>query len=362
MVTMITVIYAAAQFFAAPLLGKLSDRHGRRPVLLFSVFGSAIGYVIFGFGGALWVLFLSRVIDGITGGNLSTASSYIADISTPETRARNFTLIGMAYGFGFIVGPALGTAFSQISLAAPAFVAAGLSLVGFLMACFVLPESLPKERREETPLRPVDFNPLASIGSMARKPGLGLVLLVYCLFEFAFNGTNAVTVLFLIQKFNADSAQVGLLFVVAGIATAVTQAVIVPKMVPRFGEKATAMVGMVAQGLGLLLMVVAPSFWMIYPIVVLSSAIGGFIYAPISSLTVSQVSPREQGVLMGVSAALVSLMGVLGPLWSGLLFDHVAPASPYWIGAIILAVGAFLISRAQPKPASSMAADATAAW
>src|SRR5512140_2028559 len=108
MLTMLTVIYAGAQFFAAPALGKISDRVGRRPVLLVSVFGSAIGYFIFGIGGALWVLFLSRLIDGLTGGNLSTAAAYIADVSKPEERARNFTLIGMAYGFGFILGPALG--------------------------------------------------------------------------------------------------------------------------------------------------------------------------------------------------------------------------------------------------------------
>jgi len=201
MVTMITsVIYAAAQFLAAPALGKLSDRYGRRPVLLISVFGSAIVYVIFGIGGALWVLSLSRLIGGITGGNLSTASAYIADVSKPEERAKNFTLIGMAWGLGLILGPAMGAALGQISLEAPAFIAAALSLSNVLLGLFLLPESLPKERCETTPISIRDLNPLAAIGEMARKPGLGWLLLVLCLFNFAFNGINSIETLFLFRS------------------------------------------------------------------------------------------------------------------------------------------------------------------
>src|SRR4029079_12236897 len=129
MVTLLTVIYAAAQFLAAPILGRVSDRLGRRPVLLVCVLGSAIGYFIFGLGGALWVLFLSRLIDGVTGGNLSTAAAYIMDVSKPEQRAQNMTLLGMAFGLGFIVGPALGGLLGQWSVNAPLFAAGGLSLV-----------------------------------------------------------------------------------------------------------------------------------------------------------------------------------------------------------------------------------------
>ena len=139
MVTMLTVIYAGAMFFAAPIMGKISDRVGRRPVLLVSVFGSAIGYFIFGIGGALWVLFLSRLIDGLTGGNLSTAAAYIADVSKPEERAKNFTLIGMAYGFGFILGPALGGALGQINVDLPLFFAGVVSLLSVGLIYFQLP-------------------------------------------------------------------------------------------------------------------------------------------------------------------------------------------------------------------------------
>src|SRR5215212_11741592 len=133
MVTLLTVIYAAAQFVAAPVLGKLGDRYGRRPVLLVSLLGSAIGYVIFGLGGALWILFLSRLIDGITAGNQSVAAAYIADISLPEVRAKNFTLIGMAWGIGLVIGPAAGAALGQWRLDAPALLAAGLSLLSLVL-------------------------------------------------------------------------------------------------------------------------------------------------------------------------------------------------------------------------------------
>jgi multidrug resistance protein len=192
MVTLLSVIYAGGQFFAAPALGKISDRVGRRPVLLVCVLGSAIGYFIFGIGEALWVLFLARLIDGITGGNISTASAYIIDVSKPEERAKNFTLLGMAYGIGFIVGPALGGVLGQWNLDAPAFAAGAIFLVSSALVFFLLPESLPEERRDKSTLVAKDFNPFATITQMAFKPGLGLVLLVLALFNFSFTGVNSV--------------------------------------------------------------------------------------------------------------------------------------------------------------------------
>src|SRR5512134_2547350 len=188
MVAMITVLYAGGQFFAAPLLGKLSDRYGRRPVLLVSILGSALGYFLFGIGGALWVLFLSRLIDGFTAGNASTASAYIADVTPPQDRARNFGFIGMAYGLGFILGPALGGLLSQISLDAPAYAAGILSLLGAVVGYFILPESLPSEKRERKSLRLSDLNPFASVFEMLRRPTVGGLLLAQCLFFFVFNG------------------------------------------------------------------------------------------------------------------------------------------------------------------------------
>ncbi len=219
MVTMLTVIYAGAQFLAAPALGKISDRVGRRPVLLICVFGSAIGYFIFGIGGALWVLFLSRLIDGITGGNISTASAYIIDVSKPEERAKNFTLLGMAYGIGFILGPVLGGALGEWNLNAPVYLAGIVALISTVLIYFILPELLPVDRRVRSRMSLNDFNPFVSVVQMLLKPGLGMILVIVALFNFSFDGVNSVMGVFIKDKFSASPLTLGLLFVSVGIAT-----------------------------------------------------------------------------------------------------------------------------------------------
>jgi DHA1 family tetracycline resistance protein-like MFS transporter len=345
MVTLITVIYAAAQFLAAPLLGKLGDRYGRRPILLISVFGSVVGYVMFGLGGSLWILFLSRLIDGITGGNLSTASAYIADVSKPEERAQNLTLVGMAWGLGLILGPALGGVFSQISLEAPAFCAAGLSSLGVLIGFFLLPESLPKERREVAPIRLKDLNPFVAIGQMARKPGLSWLLVVLCLFNFTFNSINTTESVFMIWKYAALPWQVGLQLVLLGIAIAVVQAAFVPKLVPRYGEKRVAMLSILGQAVGGLAAFFSPFLWLFYVITVLSRAVSGFVFPTLTTLLTNRVSEREIGVLMGVTTALGSLMNIFGPAWGGAVYDKVMPGAPYWMGAIVFVAAALMLVR-----------------
>jgi DHA1 family tetracycline resistance protein-like MFS transporter len=347
MVTMLSVVYAGAQFVSTPVLGKISDRVGRRRVLLVCVFGSAIGYFIFGIGGALWVLFLSRLIDGITGGNLSTAAAYIIDVSKPEERAKNMTIIGMAFGLGFILGPAVGGALGQISIDAPMFAAGAISLASAVLIFFLVPESLPPERRETAALRVNDLNPFAAIGYMMRKPGLGVLLLVYALFNFAFDGVNSIAGVFVMRKFAAQPWQLGSFFVVAGIAIAVVQAAFVGRLVPRFGEKRMAMTSLIGNALGGLLILVAPAFWMLYPIGFLQSAITGFIWSTLGTLAANCVSEREQGQLAGVNAALGGLMAMLGPLWAGVVYDHVMPGAPYWMGAIILVVAMLVLARVE---------------
>ena len=187
-VTLLTVIYAAAQFIAAPLLGKLSDRYGRRPILLFSLLGSAIGYFIFGIGGALWVLYLSRLIDGFTGGNVSIANAYITDISSEKDCTKSLGLIGAAFGLGLIIGPILGGLLSQISLNAPVYVAGIFSLFATIVGFFILPESLPKSKRETENLYLKDLNPLTSIGKFITRPLLGIFILVFLIYNFTFSG------------------------------------------------------------------------------------------------------------------------------------------------------------------------------
>ena len=349
MVTMLTVIYAGAQFFAAPALGKISDRVGRRPVLLVSVFGSAIGYFIFGIGGALWVLFLGRLIDGITGGNISTASAYLIDISKPEERAKNFTLLGMAYGVGFILGPALGGVLGHWRLDLPVYTAGIIFLISTALVYFQLPESLPVERRAKNRLVPNDFNPFASVARMMVKPGLGLILLIVALFNFSFDGVNSVTGVFIKNKFGASPLTLGLLMVSVGIATAFVQATMMDRSVKHYGEKRMALVGLLASVIGWPLIALAPASWMLFPITFLQSGITGFIWATTGTLAANQVHEHEQGQLAGVNVALAGLMSMFGPLWAGAAYDHVSPASPYWMGSIILVLACLLLQRVRPQ-------------
>ena len=349
MVTMLTVIYAGAQFFAAPALGKISDRVGRRPVLLVSVFGSAIGYFIFGIGGALWVLFLGRLIDGITGGNISTASAYLIDISKPEERAKNFTLLGMAYGVGFILGPALGGVLGHWNLDLPVYTAGLIFLISTALVYFQLPESLPVERRARNRIIWTDLNPFASVAYMMLKPGLGLILLIVALFNFSFDGVNSVIGVFIKNKFGASPLTLGLLMVFVGISTAFVQATLMDRSVKRFGEKRMALVGLLASVIGWPLIALAPAVWMLFPITFLQGGITGFIWATTGAMVASYVVEHEQGQLAGVNAALAGLMSMLGPLWAGAAYDHVAPAAPYWIGSVILMFACFLLQRVRGK-------------
>jgi DHA1 family tetracycline resistance protein-like MFS transporter len=350
MVSMITVIYAAGQFVAAPLMGKLGDRYGRRPVLLLSILGQGLGYLVFGLGGSLWVLFLGRLMGGITGGNLSTAGAYIADVSSPGERSKNFAMIGTAWSLGLIIGPAVGGLLGTLDLAAPAYVAAAISFLNALLAYFLLPESLPAERRHASPMRLADFNPIVSIFEMARKPGLGWLLVVTSLFNFAFNGINSIASVFFIDKFGALTWQISLLLMLGGGTTALTNTLLVPRWVPRLGEKragAGSLLGLAAFDIVIFLV---PFFWLVFPLYMLCSAMSSFTFPTLTTLNTERVPHREVGLLLGVTTAIGSLMNILGPLWAGAVYDHVMVGSPYWMGAIVFVLAAVMLLRPAPRP------------
>jgi MFS transporter, DHA1 family, tetracycline resistance protein len=350
MVAMIPVLYAGAQFFAAPLLGKLSDRYGRRPVMLISILGSAIGYFLFGIGGALWVLFLSRLIDGFTAGNASTASAYVADVTPPQDRAKTYGFLGMAWGLGFVLGPTLGGLLSQISLNAPAYAAGCLSLLSVIVGYFILPESLPKEKRETQALRLADVNPFGSILELLRRPTVGGLLITQCLFFFVFNGNNSMLSVFLIEKFAVQPWQLAVLFAVGGISMAIMQGGLVGPLVQRFTEKPLAIRSLLIQALAAVGLVSVPALWMLYPITVINSMGTGLIWPTLGALLANSVSHDEQGKVNGVSTALGSLMSVFGPLWAGMAYDHIAPAAPFWIGALVFVLAAFLLTGVMVQP------------
>lgn len=342
MVTLVSVFYAAAQFIAAPILGKLSDRWGRRPVLLVSLLGSAAGYALFGLSASLWMLFLSRVVNGLAGGNMSTASAYIADISLPEERAKNFTLIGLAWGVGLIAGPALGTALAQWSLMAPAFFAAGFMLLSAALGFFLLPESLPREARTAGKLRFSELNPLKSIWNMLRKPALGRLLVVLALFNLGFNGIGSIQSLYLIDKFAAKSWLVGGILVANGVGVVLLQMVI-PRVVRRFGEKRTVALTLVEQVAGAVAVYSSGSLAVFLPVSVLNSWLCNFIFAPMTAMQANRVRQEEVGMLMGVTTSINSLASIFSPLWAGFLYDAVSPGSPYLVASVIYLAGALLL-------------------
>jgi multidrug resistance protein len=349
MVSMITVLYAGGQFLAAPLMGKLGDRYGRRPVLLLSILGQALGFLIFGLGSSLWVLFLGRLIGGITGGNLSTAGAYIADVSRPEERSKNFAMIGTAWSLGLIFGPAAGGLLSRVHLAAPALVAAAISLLNVLLGLFLLPESLPREQRETRPLVPSDLNPLASILEMARKPGLGLLLAITSLFNFAFNGINSIASVFYIDKFDARTDQISLLLAMGGLTIAAVNTFLVPRWVPRLGERlagAGSLLGLAAFNTAIFL---ASRFWLVFPLYMLVSGMSSFTFPTLTTLSTERVAHREIGLLLGVTTAIASLMNILGPLAAGWTYDRVMVGSPYWLGALVLVAAGLLLLFSSPS-------------
>jgi MFS transporter, DHA1 family, tetracycline resistance protein len=358
MITLLSVIYSAAQFFAAPVIGKISDRVGRRPVLLICLAGASAGYLMFGLGGALWILFLSRLIAGVTGGSISTAQAYIVDVSKPEDLANAFTLVGMAWGIGLVLGPALGGALGQFDLRAPAYFSAALAFGNMVLGFFYLPESLSKERRETKPMRASDFNTFASIGAIGRLPGLAIILIGSALFNFAFNAMNSTETLFLIQRFDIQPWQTGLMTMLVGISIALVQALLVQRLVTRVGEIAVAVFCLLLQVAGAMAMCYNPVFLLIFPIAILRSAASGFIFPTLGTLSSKRVSYHEQGVLMGVTTSINGLMGIVSPILAGLLYDHLAPGAPYWLAAVFF-VGAALLLRTQRPPAVRLEEAAT---
>jgi multidrug resistance protein len=336
-VGLLSVSYSVFQFAAGPALGVLSDRFGRRPVLLLSLLGTAIGYFVFGLATSLPVLFLSRILDGITGGNISTAQATIADVSKPEDRSRNFGMIGAAFGLGFILGPALGGLLSQFSLQAPAFFAGALSLANVIVGYFILPETLPAERRRREPITLAAISPFTSLTRAFTLPAIAPLLAATFAFNFAFAGLQSNFSLFTFARFAWGPTQNAILFAFLGVVGVIMQGFLVRRMIPRFGDRRLAIVGLLVQAIMYGLLAFAPQGWMLYPIVGLVS-VGNAIATPtLTGMVSNGVSAREQGMILGVTGSVNSLTRVFGPLWAGAAFDYISPGAPYWSGAIWIA-------------------------
>ena len=343
---LLAVAYSVAQFFAAPLLGAISDRHGRRPVLVISLFGAAIGYSLFGVGGALWIFFLSRIIAGFTGGNLTAAQAYIADVSGPEDRAKNFGLVGAAFGIGFILGPSLGGVLAKISLTAPAWAAGGVALTTATFGWFVLPESLAPALRRAHPLHIGDFNPFRLLAKALSTKELRALFSGIFLSRFAMMGLQTNFAVYTLDRFKYTPSQNAVVFTVLGIVSTVMQGFIIRRISGRFSDRTLLLNGLAIMMVGMACIAAVPAGWMLSPAIAILAIGSGLVTPTLHSLVSKAGSPEEQGLLFGANGAITSLTAIAGPAWAGAIFDHVAWTAPYWSGALFIAAAWFAINRA----------------
>jgi len=338
-VTMVLATYSLAQLFAAPVWGRLSDRHGRRPILLVSLAGSAFSYLWLGFATHLWMLFAARALAGLCAGNIAAAQAYVADVTAPENRAKGMGMIGVAFGLGFIIGPAVGGALAghdpnAPAVSVPAFLGAAMSALAFVGTVFVLKESLPAERRGKPSSR---RSRVAAILSAIGRPDLRLLLGLYFLIIFAFAGMETTFALWAARQFGWGPAQVGYVFAYVGVLSAAMQGGLIGRLTTRFGERRVLVAGLAAICIGLAALPVST----VLAALLLSTAclaIGmGMTQPSINALISRQAGAHEQGEVMGVSQSLGSLARILGPAFAGICFANIGRNSPYVAGAVLMA-------------------------
>lgn len=349
----LTASYALMQFLFSPLVGGLSDRFGRRPILLLSLVGTGVlmillglagNFAVFGVEAVLLALFVARILGGIAGATIPTAQAYIADVTTPENRARGMGLIGAAFGLGFMFGPALGGFLSGISLEAPAFFAAALALLNAGLGFFLLPESLPAERRAAP--APLRFNPVGRLAVVVANDNIRPLLLAYVLMFFAFAGLQTNFAVFSATRFGFGPMENAFVFAFIGLVAVIMQGFLIRKLVPRFGEARLAITGMGLMTLSFLLIAIVPQAWMLYPALGLLAAGSGVVTPSVTSLISRRVSPQEQGATLGGVQAFNSLMMVLGPIFAGFVFDVIGVAAPYLAGGALIGLALLLLARA----------------
>lgn len=333
-------VYALMQFLASPILGALSDRFGRRPVLLVSLMGAVLDYILMAFAPNLTILFIGRVIAGLTGASMTVATAYMADISDDKNRAANFGLIGAAFGFGFIVGPAIGGFTGSLGHQYPFLVAAGLNLLNFIFGVFILPESLPKELRRKVEL--TKLNPLKSLVKILKPSPILALIWVNFLLYFAGQVHPASWALFTEFKFKWSPTDIGLSLSVVGIAMAVVQGGLTRILIPKLGEWRSVFIAIVVSTIAYAGYAYATESWMMYAILIPSSIAG--IAGPALQSLISRDTPmQEQGELQGSLVALISLSAILGPLLYTELFARMTssgvttpfPGAPYVAASII---------------------------
>ena len=327
-------LYASAQLFAGPVLGALSDRFGRRPILLICLFGTSLGYLLLGLADSLPLIFLAVLVDGLTGANLTTAYAYIADVTTSENRARSMGMVGAAFGLGLMAGPALGGLLSKYGLYLPAFAASAIALSNVVFGYFVLPESLPLERREVRPVSQM-FNWVNQFAGLFRQLNIQRFLMALFLLNLAFAGLQANFPLYSSQRFQWTPTQTSYFYLYVGVCAVFIQGFLFGKLQPRFGERALILFGLICMAMGLAGMALARAGWLLYPAVTIVALGTGTSIPSLTALVSLRVSESGQGRLMGGTQTLLSLTNIIGPTLAGVTFELIAFSAPYFLGSLL---------------------------
>jgi MFS transporter, DHA1 family, tetracycline resistance protein len=337
----LTFAYAFMQFLFAPVIGNLSDRYGRRPVLLMSLLGFGIDYIFLSFAPNMAWLFVGRIIAGITGASFTTASAYIADISTHENRAQNFGMIGAAFGLGFIIGPVLGGLLGSFGPRIPFLVAAGLSLLNALYGYFVLPESLPREKRRTFEWRRA--NPLGSLLHIKKYPGIGALVGSLILVYIAGHAVQSNWTFFTIAKFNWSEKVIGLSLGMFGVLIALVQGGLIRYVNPRLGNERSVYMGLGLYTIGMLLFAFVNRDWLLF-VFMIPYCLGGIAGPALQAIISGHVPPNEQGELQGSLTSMMSATSIIGPLLMTNLFAwFTQPGAPVYFPGASFLLGAVLM-------------------
>jgi MFS transporter, DHA1 family, tetracycline resistance protein len=345
--------YSLMQFICAPIAGGLSDRFGRRPILLASLFGFCVDYVFTSFAPTIAWLFVGRIVAGIMGASFTTAAAYIADISTPEKRAQNFGIIGAAFGLGFIIGPLIGGLLGPYGTRVPFMAAAGLTFINWLYGYFVLPESLARENRRKFDWRRA--NPIGTLMQLRKYPVImGLVASLVMLY-ISSHAVHSNWSYFTMEKFKWDERMVGISLAVVGLMFALVQGVLIRVIIPKLGNARSVYVGLGFYALGSVLYALAGESWMVFPITAVY-CMGGIAGPAIQGIISTQVPPTEQGELQGALTGLMSVTSIIGPvlmtntfaLFTGHNPPIYFPGAPMLLAAVLVMI-ATIMARASLK-------------
>ena len=322
-------IFSVCQLVDAPVLGAWSDRYGRRPILIFSLLGTVVSFVMLAVAHSLTMLFLARIVDGLSGGNISTARAYVADVTEPKDRARAYGLIGAAFGLGFIFGPALSGVLAKVSYTAPIWAAAGITLAATAVAWFWLPETVHRAQAGTG-------MPFRNLPEMLRRPDLGRVLVIDFVYWFAFAIFQTTFALFTSRRFHFDASQTGYFFSAFGILGAIVQGGLIRPIVRRLGDKPTFILGLLCSVVGLIGATLTHSVT-VFAATLVPLAFGiGFGHPTLSSLVSRTAREDEQGRVQGAASAVESLGRTVGPVWGSASLQRFGEGVPYVSAAAFL--------------------------